>query len=71
MELFKWIETIHSVPPSVLCTEERRFASSARIRLTTLIIRMLQSSESSFPREQKSSPDVFPAPALFTRDSSP
>ncbi len=33
MDYSKWIETILSVP-SVLCTEERRFASSVRIRLT-------------------------------------
>ena len=61
---------ILSVPPSVLCTEERRFASSARTRLQTLITRILLSSENSFPRELRFSPDVFPALALFTRDSS-
>ena len=70
MDYSRWIETIHSVPLSVLCTEERRFASSVRTRLAILITRMLQSSESLFLREQRSSPDVFPAPALFTRDSS-
>ena len=37
--LFKWIETILSVPLSVPCTEERRFASSVRTRLTESITR--------------------------------
>ena len=40
MDYSRWIETIHSVPLSVLFTEERRFASSARIRLTESITRI-------------------------------
>ena len=35
------------------------------------ITRILLSLESSFPREQRSSPDVFPATVLFTRESLP
>ena len=70
MDYSRWIETIHSVPLSVLCTEERRFASSVRIRQRTLITRIPLSLESLFLREQRFSPDVFPALALFTRDSS-